>query len=104
MDVQGKTVIVVDDGMATGSSMTAGIRALRQLQPKEIVVAAPVAPQRTCSVLKAEAGEVVCVQTPPFFGAIGQFYEDFSQVSDEEVLTLLEASAPAAAKAASGKG
>jgi putative phosphoribosyl transferase len=104
MDVQGKTVIVVDDGMATGSSMTAGIRALRQLQPKEIVVAAPVAPQRTCSVLKGDADEIVCVQTPPFFGAIGQFYEDFSQVSDEEVLTLLEASAPAAAKAASGKG
>lgn len=89
LDVQGKTVIVVDDGMATGSSMTAGVRALRQLQPKRIVVAVPVAPQRTCSLLKGQADEVVCVQTPPLFHAIGLFYEDFSQVQDEVVLAAL---------------
>lgn len=90
LDVEGKTAIVVDDGIATGSSMRAGIRALRQLQPKRIVVAVPVAPQRTYSLLKSEVDELVCLQTPPLFHAIGQFYEDFSQVSDQEVLALLD--------------
>jgi putative phosphoribosyl transferase len=90
LDVQGKTVILVDDGIATGSSMRAGIQALQQLQPRRIVVAVPVAPQRTCALLKSEVDELVCVQTPPFFHAIGQFYEDFEQVSDEEVLAALE--------------
>jgi putative phosphoribosyl transferase len=90
LDLKGKAVIVVDDGIATGASMRAGIRALRQLQPKRIVVAVPVAPQRTYTRLKSEVDELVCIQTPPFFQAIGQFYEDFAQVSDEEVLTALE--------------
>lgn len=90
LDVKGKTVILVDDGIATGSSMRAGIRALRQLQPKRIVVAVPVAPKRTCDLLKGELDELVCLQTPPLFHAIGQFYEDFSQVSDQEVLALLD--------------
>jgi putative phosphoribosyl transferase len=90
LDVKKKTVIVVDDGIATGSSMRAGIRALRQLQPKRIVVAVPVAPLRTCSLLKSEVDELVCLQTPPLFHAIGQFYADFSQVSDQEVLALLD--------------
>jgi putative phosphoribosyl transferase len=100
LNVKGKTVIVVDDGIATGSSMRAGIRALRQLQPKKIVMAVPVAPLRTCNVLKSEVDELVCVETPPLFHAIGQFYEDFSQVSDEEVLALLDlAQQPAMKKA-----
>lgn len=90
LDVKGKTVILVDDGIATGSSMRAGIRALRQLQPKRIVIAVPVAPQRTCDLLKSEVDELVCLQTPPLFHAIGQFYEDFSQVTDQEVLALLD--------------
>jgi putative phosphoribosyl transferase len=89
-DLREKTVIVVDDGIATGASMRTGIQALRQLQPKKVVVAVPVAPQRTCVLLKSEVDELVCVQTPPFFHAIGQFYEDFEQVSDEEVLAVLE--------------
>jgi putative phosphoribosyl transferase len=89
LDVKTKTVILVDDGIATGSSMKAGIRALRQLQPKRIVVAVPVAPAGTCSQLSKEVDELVCVATPPLFHAIGQFYEDFTQVSDQEVLALL---------------
>lgn len=90
LNVKGKTVIVMDDGMATGSSMTAGIRALRQIEPKRIVVAVPVAPERTCSLMKGEADEVVCVHSPRVFYAIGLFYDDFSQVEDEEVLAALE--------------
>src|SRR6266571_4397817 len=89
LDVKTKTVILVDDGIATGSSMRAGIRALRQLQPKRIVVAVPVAPAGTCNQLSKEVDEFVCVATPPLFHAIGQFYEDFTQVSDQEVLALL---------------
>jgi putative phosphoribosyl transferase len=89
LDVRGKTVIVVDDGVATGSSMFAGVEALRQLEPGRIVVAVPVAPSRTCMRLASEVDEVVCLQTPHSFHAIGQFYEDFSQVGDEEVIALL---------------
>lgn len=90
LNVKDKAVILVDDGIATGSSMRAGIHALWQLQPKRIVVAVPMAPQKTCSVLMNEVDELVCVQTPPFFYAIGQFYEHFEQVSDVEVLAALE--------------
>lgn len=100
LDVKGKTVIVVDDGIATGASMHAGIRALRQLEPKRIVVAVPVAPQRTCALLKDEVDELACVETPMSFFAIGQFYEDFEQVSDEEVLAALERAKGAALKKA----
>ena len=90
LDVRGKTVILVDDGIATGSSMFAGIKALRQLQPARLVVAVPVAPNRTCERLKKEVDELVCLQTPLSFHAIGQFYEDFSQVPDEAVIELLK--------------
>jgi predicted phosphoribosyltransferase len=100
LNVRGKTVIVVDDGIATGSSIRAGIQALRQLQPARIVVAAPVAPIRTCNQLRSEADEVVCVLMPQSFYAIGQFYEDFSQVSDEEVLALLDQANQAAMRQA----
>jgi putative phosphoribosyl transferase len=89
LDVRDKTVIVVDDGVATGSSMFAGVEALRQLHPSRIVVAVPVAPSRTCQRLANEVDEVVCLQTPLAFHAIGQFYEDFSQVGDKEVMALL---------------
>lgn len=90
LKVKGKTVIVVDDGMATGASMTAGIRALRLMEPRRIVVAVPVAPEKTCILMMSEADEVVCVHTPRVFYAIGLFYDDFSQVEDEEVLAALE--------------
>jgi putative phosphoribosyl transferase len=102
LDVKGKTVILVDDGIATGSSMRAGIRALRQLQPQRVVVAVPVAPLRTCNQLKSEVDEFVCIQTPASFLAIGQFYDDFSQVSDEEVLALLGYPQSSARKIAAG--
>ena len=102
LDVQGKTVIFVDDGIATGSSMRAGIKALRLLQPRRIVVAVPVAPARTCNQLRSEVDELVCVRTPMFFHAIGQFYEDFTQVSDEEVLALLSSGQGSALKKAAG--
>lgn len=100
LDVRGKTVILVDDGIATGSSMRAGIQGLRRLQPSRIVVAVPVVPPRTCALLKGEVDELVCLKSPALFLAIGQFYEDFSQVSDEEVLAVLKPMAEAASKKA----
>ena len=96
LPVTGKTVILVDDGVATGATLFAGIQALRQLRPAKIVVAIPVAPQNVCDRLAAEVDEVVCVATPEPLGAVGQFYDDFSQVDDEEVLELLTRSRHAA--------
>jgi putative phosphoribosyl transferase len=90
LDVQGRVIILVDDGIATGSSMRAAIRALRQMSPAAIVLATPVAPGSTCTRLRPEVDELVCLEMPePFYG-VGQFYEDFSQTSDEEVEELLE--------------
>jgi len=89
LDVTGMVVILVDDGIATGSSMWAAIRALRLMKPARIVIAVPVAPPSACDLLLPEVDEFVCLEMPePFFG-VGQFYEDFSQVSDEEVKELL---------------
>lgn len=88
-DVRGKTVILVDDGLATGSSMRAAVGALRQRAPARLVVAVPVAPPSTCAALREEADDVVCTRTPEPFTAVGQWYEDFSQTSDEEVRQLL---------------
>jgi len=87
--LEGRTTLLIDDGIATGSSMLAAIQALRHLKPARLVVAVPVAPQATCTRLRREVDELVCVETPKFFYAIGQFYDDFSQVSDEEVTELL---------------
>jgi putative phosphoribosyl transferase len=89
LDVSGRTAILVDDGIATGASIRAGIRALRQLNPARIVVAVPVAPPSTCARLKFEAEELVCLQMPEQFYGVGQFYIDFSEVKDEEVIELL---------------
>jgi len=91
LDVRGQTVIVVDDGLATGSTMFAAILALRALGPARIVVAVPVAPADTRDEIAARADEVVCVQTPERFVGVGQFYEDFTQTSDDEVRALLNA-------------
>jgi erythromycin esterase-like protein/predicted phosphoribosyltransferase len=88
-DVTGKVVILVDDGLATGSSMRAAILALRRLRPARIVVAVPAAPESTCQELAAEADEVVCATTPSPFFAVGQSYWDFEQTSDDEVRELL---------------
>lgn len=101
LDVRGRTVILVDDGLATGSSMRVAVRALRQKQPAQIVVAVPVASASTCSEFRSEVDEVICGVTPEPFWAVGQWYRDFSQTSDEEVRELLrQAANPSAPKAA----
>ena len=105
LSVQGATVILVDDGIATGSSMRAAITALRQMKPERLVIAVPVAPFSTCNRLKSEVDELVCIDTPKYFVAISQFYEDFSQVTDEEVTDLLHRAAlPAIQKTAGPSG
>ena len=88
-DVRNRTAILVDDGLATGASMQAAIAALRQLQPARIVVAVPTASPETCEALKIEVDDVVCATTPEPFRAVGLWYEDFSQTTDEEVKELL---------------
>lgn len=88
-DVQGRTVIVVDDGLATGSTMLAAVKALRARQAGRIVVAVPVAPADTCAAMQAEADVVVCATTPQPFQAVGLWYRDFEQTTDEEVRRCL---------------
>ncbi len=89
LDVKGRTVILVDDGLATGSSMRAAVAALGPLSPARVVVAVPVAPRSTVSSLERVVDEIVCLATPEPFFAVGMFYEDFEQTSDEEVRHLL---------------
>ncbi len=89
LDVRDRTVILVDDGLATGATMRAGVTALRQLQPDRIIVAVPTASPETCEELKAEVDEVVCAITPEPFHAVGYWYEDFTQTTDQEVSELL---------------
>src|SRR5437773_6118932 len=89
LEIEGKTVIVVDDGVATGSTMLAAVSALRQLNAARIVVAAPVIAASSCREIQRKADEVVTVMIPERFYAVGQWYEDFSQTSDEEVRELL---------------
>jgi len=101
LEVKDRVAIVVDDGIATGATIRAGLQATRKRQPKKLVLAAPVAPPETLVELQHEADEVVCLESPHFFGAIGAFYADFSQVSDEEVIALL---AEAAARSEPSKG
>jgi len=88
--IQDRTVILVDDGIATGSTMRAAIAVLRQQNPSKLVVAIPVAPLIAIAVLRTEVDEVVCVATPEPFHAIGLWYEDFSQTTDEDVCQLLQ--------------
>jgi predicted phosphoribosyltransferase len=88
-DVRGRTVILIDDGLATGATMLAAVKALRQLQPARIVVAVPTASPDICEMLRAEVDEVICAITPEPFHAVGLWYEDFSQTTDEEVRELL---------------
>jgi putative phosphoribosyl transferase len=90
LDVHGRTVIIVDDGLATGSTMRAAVKALRQQQPKKIIVAVPVGACETCDSFRAEVDTMcVCAITPEPFKAVGLWYQDFSQTSDEEVSDLL---------------
>lgn len=93
VDVSGRTVIVVDDGLATGSSMRAAVRALRKMEPRAIIVAVPVAASSTCVELRDEVDDVVCLRMPEPFQAVGLWYEDFSQTTDEEVHDLFDRAA-----------
>jgi putative phosphoribosyl transferase len=94
-DVKGRTVILVDDGLATGSTMRAAAAALRAQGAKHLVVAVPVAPPETCEALRTEVDDVVCALEPEPFLAVGLWYEDFSQTSDDEVRELLRRAAEA---------
>jgi len=89
-DMQGRTIILVDDGLATGTTMRAAVRALRARNPARIVVAVPTAPRDVCEEFEGEVEEVLCASTPEPFWAVGAWYEDFSQTSDEEVRSILE--------------
>jgi predicted phosphoribosyltransferase len=95
LDLRGRVVILVDDGLATGASMRAAVAALRRLGPVRVVVAVPVADASTCEALGEEADEVICAVTPDPFIAVGLWYRDFSQVTDEEVRNLLALAAGA---------
>jgi predicted phosphoribosyltransferase len=88
-DLRGRTVILVDDGLATGSSMRAAAAALKRGNPRRIVVAVPVAAPETCAEFRDEVDEIVCARTPQPFRAVGLWYDDFSQTSDQEVRDLL---------------
>jgi predicted phosphoribosyltransferase len=102
-DLAGRVVILVDDGLATGSTMRAAVAAARRLGPARVVVAVPTAPASTCQRLRGEADEVVCATTPRPFRAVGYSYRSFPQTSDEEVRALLR-SAWARAPDARGQG
>jgi predicted phosphoribosyltransferase len=90
LDLRGKRVVVVDDGVATGATTIACLRQVRDAGAARVVLAVPVGPPDTLERLSGEADDVICVETPPQFGAVGQFYESFAQVSDEDAMTYLE--------------
>jgi putative phosphoribosyl transferase len=89
IDLHERTVIVIDDGIATGGTMRAALRGVRRARPRRIVLAVPVAPEDTVAALRDEADDVVCLDTPADFRAVGEFYRDFRQTTDEEVIALL---------------
>jgi len=97
---EGKTVILVDDGLATGSSMRAAVTSLRKMHPARIVAAAPVGAPGTCAELEQDVDEIVCAKTPDPFYAVGWWYEDFSQTTDTEVHMLLDRAASGNEKSA----
>jgi putative phosphoribosyl transferase len=92
-ELRDRVVILVDDGLATGATMRAAVKALRQRGVAKIVVAVPVGPADTCREFEDQADETICASAPEFFQAVGQYYEDFSQTSDEEVRDLLAGAA-----------
>ncbi len=94
IDPAGRIVIVVDDGLATGATMIAALHALRARAPQRLICAVPVGSTDAVEKVKAYADDVVCLETPPGFYAVGQFYRDFRQVEDDEVITLLRSGPP----------
>jgi putative phosphoribosyl transferase len=88
-ELRDRVVILIDDGLATGATMRAAVKALRQSGAAKIIVAVPVGPPDTCREIEEQADETICLSTPAFFQAVGQYYEDFSQTSDEDVRELL---------------
>ena len=96
IEVKGKTVIIVDDGLATGATMRVAVLALRRMQPRRLVMAVPLASPDVCAEFAQETDEAVCLETPDPFYAVGAWYEEFTQVEDEEVCRLLATSADAA--------
>ncbi|HUX31693.1 MAG TPA: phosphoribosyltransferase family protein [Thiobacillus sp.] len=90
IDPAGRIVIVVDDGLATGATMISALHALRAKKPARLICAVPVAPPDTLEMIRGYADEVVCLQAPPFFQAVGQFYADFPQIDDSEVEAILK--------------
>jgi putative phosphoribosyl transferase len=102
--LRGKTVLLVDDGLATGSTMRAAAQAVRALGPSRVVVAVPVAAAETCEALRDEADDVVCTLLPDPFHAVGLWYDDFSQTTDEEVRALLGAATADAPRAGPAEG
>ncbi|MGB8364470.1 MAG: phosphoribosyltransferase [Rhizomicrobium sp.] len=87
---EGRVAIVVDDGIATGASMSAALRAMRARKPKKLVLATPVAPKDTIAELRKEADEIVCLEIPEYFDAVGYFYRNFAQTTDAEVIEALK--------------
>lgn len=87
--LQGKTIILVDDGLATGSTMRAAAAAVRERKPSRVVIAVPIAPPETCAALRDAADEIVCGATPERFYAVGLWYEDFAQMDDDDVREIL---------------
>ena len=96
VDPAGRIVVIVDDGIATGSSMLAAIRSVRARKPQKLIVAIGVAPPQSLARIQAEADEVICLATPADFYAVGQFFDDFSEVTDDMVVTALSRAARAA--------
>jgi len=93
LDVGGRTVVLIDDGLATGSTMKAAVEAVRSLRPARIIVAVPVGSPDTCREFAGIADEIVCARRPEHFAAVGQWYDDFRQTTDEEVRELLQTAA-----------
>jgi predicted phosphoribosyltransferase len=103
-DVAGRTVILVDDGLATGATMRAAVEALRRQGPRQIIVAVPIAAPETCDAIAREVDRIVCRATPEPFHAVGLWYEDFSPTSDDEVQQILRSRGVPGAETATESG
>ena len=89
IDIAGRTVIIVDDGIATGGTVKAALKGVRKNKPRKTILAVPVAPPSALEELRDECDEIVCLYTPSPFGAVGSFYRDFDQTSDSDVISLM---------------